>query len=71
MPESPTLVQRVLRHQLLWPVLALVVLLLVNVAVKPTFTTGSPSPRSRACTTTPPLGAETPFAAMSSVAASS
>ena len=37
MPESPTLAQRVLRHQLLWPVLALVVLLLVNVVAKPAF----------------------------------
>jgi galactofuranose transport system permease protein len=37
MPEPASLVQRVLRHQLLWPVLALLVLLLVNVAAKPSF----------------------------------
>ena len=37
MPESASLPARVLRHPLLWPVLALVVLLLVNVAVKPAF----------------------------------
>jgi len=37
MPESPSLAQRVLRHQLLWPVLALVVLVLVNVVAKPSF----------------------------------
>lgn len=35
MPETPTLAQRVARHQLLWPVLALVVLLAVNVLAKP------------------------------------
>ena len=37
MPEPTSLVQRVLRHQLLWPVLALFVLLLVNVVAKPSF----------------------------------
>ncbi|SDC89269.1 ABC transporter permease [Nocardioides lianchengensis] len=37
MPESPTLVQRVVRHQLMWPVLALVALLVVNVVATPTF----------------------------------
>ena len=37
MPETPTLWQRVGRHQLVWPVLALVVLLVVNVAAKPRF----------------------------------
>ena len=37
MPESPTRAQRVLRHQLLWPVLALLVLLVVNVVAKPAF----------------------------------
>ncbi|WP_200944962.1 MULTISPECIES: ABC transporter permease [unclassified Nocardioides] len=37
MPETATLTQRVLRHPLLWPVLALVVLLLINVVVKPNF----------------------------------
>jgi len=37
MPESPSRAARILRHPLLWPVLALVVLLLVNVAVKPAF----------------------------------
>ncbi|TCI96882.1 ABC transporter permease [Aeromicrobium sp. IC_218] len=36
MPE-PTLVRRALRHPLLWPVLALLVLLLVNVVVNPSF----------------------------------
>lgn len=35
MPESPTLAQRVLGNQLLWPVVALLVLLLVNVLAKP------------------------------------
>jgi galactofuranose transport system permease protein len=34
-PETPTLAQRVLRHQLLWPVLALLVLLAVNVVARP------------------------------------
>ena len=37
MAETPTGLQRVLRHQLVWPVLALVVLLLVNVVAKPGF----------------------------------
>ncbi|WP_206051571.1 ABC transporter permease [Nocardioides ferulae] len=37
MPENPTLVQRLLRHQLLWPVLALVALLVINVVATPTF----------------------------------
>ena len=37
MSESPTRAQRVLRHQLLWPVLALLVLLVVNVIAKPAF----------------------------------
>ena len=37
MPEPTPLLQRALRHPLLWPVLALLVLLAVNVAVKPTF----------------------------------
>ena len=35
--ETATLAQRVLRHQLLWPVLALLVLLLINVIVEPGF----------------------------------
>ena len=37
MADSPTLAARVVRNPLLWPVLALVVLLLVNVAVNPGF----------------------------------
>ena len=37
MPETTTRVQRVLRHPLLWPVLALAVLLLVNVIARPSF----------------------------------
>ncbi len=37
MPESPSLARRLLGHPLLWPVLALVVLLAVNVAVTPSF----------------------------------
>lgn len=37
MPETQTLAQRVLRHPLLWPVLALVVLLVINVVATPTF----------------------------------
>lgn len=37
MPESPSLAQRVLRHQLMWPLLALVVLLVINVIATPTF----------------------------------
>jgi ribose/xylose/arabinose/galactoside ABC-type transport system permease subunit len=36
-PETPTALQRLLRHQLVWPILALVVLLLVNVAAKHAF----------------------------------
>jgi galactofuranose transport system permease protein len=36
-PETPTGLQRILRHQLVWPILALLVLLLVNVIVKPGF----------------------------------
>jgi simple sugar transport system permease protein len=36
-PETPTGLQRFVRHQLVWPVLALVVLLLVNVVAKPGF----------------------------------
>jgi simple sugar transport system permease protein len=36
-PESPTLVQRILGHQLVWPVLALLVLLVVNVVATPSF----------------------------------
>lgn len=35
MPESPSVAQRVLRNQLVWPVVALLVLLLVNVIAKP------------------------------------
>lgn len=37
MPESPTLLQRIRGHQLVWPVLALLVLLVVNVAANPSF----------------------------------
>ena len=37
MPDTATRVQRVLRHPLLWPVMALLVLLLVNVVAKPSF----------------------------------
>ncbi|WP_220451248.1 ABC transporter permease [Nocardioides dongkuii] len=37
MPDSPTLLQRVARHPLLWPVLALVALLAVNVVANPSF----------------------------------
>ncbi len=37
MPETATLPQRVLRHPLVWPVLALLALLVVNVVVKPHF----------------------------------
>jgi ribose/xylose/arabinose/galactoside ABC-type transport system permease subunit len=36
-PENPSLGQRVLAHPLLWPVLALVVLLVVNVVATPSF----------------------------------
>jgi galactofuranose transport system permease protein len=36
-PESQTVAQRVLRHQLLWPVLALLALLVINVAANPSF----------------------------------
>jgi simple sugar transport system permease protein len=36
-PESPTLVQRILGHQLVWPVLALLALLVVNVVATPSF----------------------------------
>lgn len=37
MPEPATLVRRALQHPLVWPVLALAVLVLVNVLAKPTF----------------------------------
>ena len=37
MPENATRLQRVLRHQLVWPVLALVALLVINVVAKPGF----------------------------------
>lgn len=37
MPESATLVRRAMQHPLVWPVLALAVLVLVNVLAKPTF----------------------------------
>ena len=36
-PESPTLVRRILGHQLVWPVLALLVLLAINVVATPSF----------------------------------
>lgn len=37
MPETQTFAQRVVRHPLLWPVLALVVLLVINVVATPSF----------------------------------
>ncbi|GAA4711553.1 ABC transporter permease [Nocardioides conyzicola] len=37
MPETPTLAQRLLRQPLLWPVLALLALLVVNVLANPSF----------------------------------
>ena len=50
MPEPVSRLQRVLRHPLLWPVLALLVLLAVNVAVTPSLGRSSILRRSRITT---------------------
>ena len=37
MPETPSLLQRLRGHQLVWPLLALLALLVLNVAATPSF----------------------------------